>query len=76
MTDIERLEAWIKAHDYTRWSLAKKMGIKYNTLYRMAINPRGTISDKFITLFIKHFGCSEALLVFQDTLSPVDPIQL
>jgi transcriptional regulator with XRE-family HTH domain len=68
MADIERLQQWMKENGYTMKSLARHMGIKYITLWAMMDRQRP--SDRFITLFIQHFGCDKAVVVFHDLLSP------
>lgn len=71
MTDTERLDVWMQERGLTKKSLAATMGVKYITLWHMTVK-RKTVSDKFITAFIRHFGCDEAVKVFADALGPAD----
>jgi hypothetical protein len=67
MNDIERLQQWMTDNGYTMKSLARKMDIKYITLWAMVDRQRP--SDRFMTRFIQHFGCDEAIAVFKDHLT-------
>jgi plasmid maintenance system antidote protein VapI len=66
-TDLERLRAWMAQHDHTIKTLAQALDIKYMTLYMM-LEHNKHISDRFITTFIRYYGCDEALRVFHDRL--------
>lgn len=68
MTDLERLEAWMAARNYTMKSLAQHLGMKYITLYFM-MRRKKVVNDPFIVRFIRHFGCDEALRIFADQLT-------
>jgi hypothetical protein len=74
MTDTERLHQWLKERDMTLYGLGQQIGMRYNTLWYMVVD-RNTVSDKFITRFIRHFGCDEALVVFADALKRVESDQ-
>ena len=62
-TDVERFQQWMTDNGHTMKSLAKAMDVRYITIYHMTVK-RKAISDRFITRFIQHFGCEEAVKVF------------
>lgn len=69
MTDTERLNIWMSEHGFDKKSLAAYMGEKYITVWAMI--DRKKASDRFVSNFIRHFGCETALAVFADHLAPV-----
>lgn len=69
MTDTERLDAWMTANGYDKKSLAAHMDEKYITLWAML--DRKKPSDRFVSNFIRHFGCDVAVTVFADHLARV-----
>jgi hypothetical protein len=69
MTDKDRLQEWMRENGYTLKTLAPVVGISYNTLWRMVVE-RPDVGDRFITAFIRQFGCDEAVRVFSDALMP------
>jgi hypothetical protein len=71
MTDIERLAAWMTANGHDKKSLAIHMDEKYITIWAMM--DRDKPSDRFVSNFIRHFGCDEAVAVFADHLAPKQP---
>lgn len=68
MTDIERLKSWMATNGYDKKSLAARMDERYITLWAMM--NRNKPSDRFVSNFIRHFGCDEALKIFADHLAP------
>jgi hypothetical protein len=68
MTDTDRLQQWMADNGYTMKSLASELSMKYITLWAMI--DRQKPSDRFITRFIQHFGCDEAVTVFRNHLAP------
>lgn len=67
MPDLERLQQWMSDNGHTMKSLARLMDTPYITVYMMFRSKK--VSDRFITRFIRHFGCDEAVHVFVDSLT-------
>lgn len=73
MTDIERLNEWMKANNFTVWQLAREMDCSRHTV-NSVVNVRKAITAQFVTRFIRRFGADEAGKIFTSHLAPIAAI--
>lgn len=69
MTDLDRLNLWMKQNDLTVWQLARELGVSRHTVYSVLVT-RKKITDAFVTSFIRRFGAAEAMEIFTAHLLP------
>lgn len=65
MTDIERLEEWMKAQKLSVWDLAREMNLARHTVYFVVVK-RKNITEAFAKRFVEHYGWDVASKLFVD----------
>lgn len=67
MHDNKMLATWMGENGYTSSSLAKELGLSYESVYKFVTGVRA-VSSNFQLRFVARFGWDEAAKVFDTSL--------